>query len=333
MTGVQTCALPICDDSFDEGLSFAFPDVLYRYLNDKLNVSIDFVVVTGDISYSGSPSQFEKAFEWFSKLGNRLFNSDSFHERFLIVPGNHDVNLSLCSLNVFKYNFPTEIVDISAIQLSRRDEIITEYTMYALDAFRDFAFKLTKDSNWLSNKNLSFFNNSFNFLGFRFLLLNALNPFNLLGKNSPQFEVNLDSMEELASEANYENKNLPTIVLTHPSPSTLGFNLDGDSSSSWRVLSSLLVSIDSKLFLYGHTHNNLPTEKMRLSEGKSIIRSCTGTLFTEPGKIGETRSFKIITLNRNSSRVINYIEKSYIIKPNSDIIPDGEEFESNEVWN
>jgi len=320
------------DNSFDDGLSFAFPDVLYRYLNDKLKINIDFVIVTGDISYNGSPSQYEKAFEWFSKIGNRLFNSESFNERFLIVPGNHDVNLSLCSLNVFKYQFPKENVPIGDIQLSKRDDVINEYTMYALDAFRDFAYKLTNDNNWLSNQQLSFFNNKFNFLGFRFLLINALNPYNLLGKNSSEFEVNVNSLEELSIEANHQNKNIPTIVLTHPSPSCLGFNLDGNSSDNWRRLSSLLVSIDSKLFLYGHTHNNLPTEKMRLSEGKSIIRSSTGTLFTEPGNVGETRSFKIITLKRNANKVINYIEKSYILKTNSTIIPDGEEFESNEGW-
>jgi hypothetical protein len=68
----------------------------------------DFIVVTGDIAYSGAPSEYEKATNWVEKaLLKRLWSQGMSvdRERLLVVPGNHDVNLRLCLADQLDYDF------------------------------------------------------------------------------------------------------------------------------------------------------------------------------------------------------------------------------------
>jgi 3',5'-cyclic AMP phosphodiesterase CpdA len=48
----------------------------------------DFVVVTGDIAFSGKKPEYDEALELFEKLKNIL----PAETEFLVVPGNHDVD-------------------------------------------------------------------------------------------------------------------------------------------------------------------------------------------------------------------------------------------------
>jgi DNA repair exonuclease SbcCD nuclease subunit len=320
------------DPGFDDNLCFSFPDSFYRFATENLNFDIDFITITGDIAYDGSPSQFDNAYDWIMKLGARILGKENFKERLLVTPGNHDINLSLSSLNLFKYKYPSKTDTSGKIELVNREPQIDEYTLYALDPFKDFAYRTSNNSQWNTNPSLSYFNNRFSYLGLRFLHLNCMQPFEQLGKNDAIFGISENDIKQLSTENENFEHNIPTIVIAHPSPLCLGYNDDGYSSENWKKLSSLLVNCDAKLFLFGHTHNDLVTVKMPLSEGKSIIRSGTGTLFVDPGKKGGIRGFRILTFERKNNKVINYHEKHFLLMTDSRIIQDTKTFSSNEPW-
>jgi|GEM_PF-2704394 len=319
------------DPTFSSHLCDAFPDSFYRFA-DENNISIDFIVVTGDIAFDGSPSQFEMAFDWFLKLTKRVLGNENSIDRVLFVPGNHDINLSLSALNNFQYKYPSKNDNDKKIEFAQRSNFLEDYTLYALDPFRDFAYRTTRNSKWLSNPTLSFFDKRFSFLGVRFLHLNCNLPYKQLGENEAIFGFEEEHLEKLQALLRNEKKQVPTIVLAHPSPTGLGYNDDGYSSENWRKLSNLLVNCNAKLFLFGHTHNNLDAMKMPLSEGKSIIRSGTSTLFVEPGNVGGNRSFKILNLIRKSHKVVDYKENEYLLLNNGRILSANDEFTSNEEW-
>ncbi|NUA28649.1 metallophosphoesterase family protein [Cupriavidus basilensis] len=71
-----------------ERVKKAFLDDLESIL-DEDDLKPDAVFVTGDISKTGSPAEFDKSFEFFTQLRDKLPNKQA---RFLFVPGNHDVD-------------------------------------------------------------------------------------------------------------------------------------------------------------------------------------------------------------------------------------------------
>ena len=56
----------------------------------------DLVAVTGDIGNTGHPDDYEKALVWFRKFAEE-FQWSLPTPRFLVVPGNHDFSIPLCS--------------------------------------------------------------------------------------------------------------------------------------------------------------------------------------------------------------------------------------------
>jgi len=85
--------------------------------------------------------------------------------------------MSLSALNKWEYDFPNKEADVDElknIQLKLRDNVISDFSLYASDPFRDFAYSITKDNNWLEYPSLTFFNHKFLYLGIQFLHLNCL---------------------------------------------------------------------------------------------------------------------------------------------------------------
>ena len=61
---------------------------LKSYPKDN-NLSIDFIIITGDIAYSGRKDEYKQAKEFFTKL-LKIFGLKK--NRLFIIPGNHDVD-------------------------------------------------------------------------------------------------------------------------------------------------------------------------------------------------------------------------------------------------
>ena len=54
-----------------------------------------FILVSGDVAYSGMPEQYNAAYKMFGTIISKIKSSYSgVKVNFMVVPGNHDVNLS-----------------------------------------------------------------------------------------------------------------------------------------------------------------------------------------------------------------------------------------------
>ncbi len=59
----------------------------------RLERKVDLVIVTGDVAEAGKPSELKQGRQFLSALGGELGLPP---ERFVFVPGNHDVNWASC---------------------------------------------------------------------------------------------------------------------------------------------------------------------------------------------------------------------------------------------
>lgn len=94
------------DKHFSTISKVASERILANFIVNNLKLNVDFVAITGDIAYSGLQSEYILAEEWLRSLCKYLF-PEEFHnygERILLVPGNHDVNISFSISDHLKYN-------------------------------------------------------------------------------------------------------------------------------------------------------------------------------------------------------------------------------------
>ncbi|MBN2006241.1 MAG: metallophosphoesterase [Anaerolineae bacterium] len=92
--------LHLSDLHFRESRNYDETIVLKELLRDVAerieedNLRPDFIVVTGDIAFSGKPEEYQLAGSFFDKL---LETTKLSRERLFVVPGNHDANRNLIS--------------------------------------------------------------------------------------------------------------------------------------------------------------------------------------------------------------------------------------------
>ena len=129
---------------------------------------IDLLLISGDIAYSGQPSEYQEAAKRLQIFIKRLFpRVEDRQERILLVPGNHDVNLKLLASDNITYSF----LDKQATIDNESHEV--DLRSYSLHPFRAFAFELTKDYKWHTRRSLNWINESFLHLGIRFYMLDS----------------------------------------------------------------------------------------------------------------------------------------------------------------
>ncbi len=63
------------------------------YLRESYNLTVDLLVVSGDLAEQAKPSEFEQVHEFLVQLSDGLGLG---RDRVVIVPGNHDVSWSKC---------------------------------------------------------------------------------------------------------------------------------------------------------------------------------------------------------------------------------------------
>jgi len=280
------------DPHLNQDLSNSFVGSLRRAITDKTVPQIDFIAITGDVAYDGSPSQYEKAYLWITNLCKNILGSN-FHDRIWLIPGNHDTNLSLCALNYYKYYFPKNNNEEGKIIFAKRDEKSTEYSLFSIDPFRDFAFKLTRDNSWIKNESISFINDRL--------------PEKQLGYRKAKFELNEDEINKLRNDLlrSPRNNSLPSIIIIHSSPKHLGYDMEEEHKNNWTSIANFFIEANAKLYIFGHRHKNLNEIDISLNSIKKMKLCGTGTLLCRPDE-GDTRGFKIINIKRKMNIIYEY---------------------------
>lgn len=288
--------------------------LLARTLLNEFELKPDFIAITGDITYNGIPSQFDVAKKWLNNLTLELFPNDFKlpGERILLVPGNHDINLALSSVDAYEYNFKNiqkeTGVAVGKNYLVPKTPLSDEHKLFGLMPFCEFAYSVTQDNIWFERaNNLNWINDRFSKWGLRFIHLNSV--WDLDYKQTKRISLAENSLVNLGRNSdNHNNTDLFTIYLCHNGPYDMGLEVTKESSTDFVNLCGLFNTIKCDLFLHGHLHEtidskyNIPTNDP-IVKNVPFIQTGTVSLNKESRRQDTRRSFSIIELHRNNHKI------------------------------
>lgn len=295
--------LHISDPQFGDELdpaSFAIENDLAELFGKDRNARhVDFIAITGDITYSGRPSEFIEAEKWIERLMKALWKEKYLvRDRLLLVPGNHDVNLGLLAADIYQYVFKSK-----GYAKHSRDK---EHVQFGLTPFREFAYKLTRDPQCLSSQDVCWVNDSFRYLGLRFYHLNSAANITPSAPDAssvpPDFLLPIKEREE----------DVFPIVLSHHGPSHSKFD-QTKCYDNWEDIKQFLKHSRAKLLLHGHGHARTATHLDDWDETRGIVRVMAPSthLILKKQSPGERRGFNMITLEREGMRVKKICVRPY----------------------
>lgn len=311
--GEKVVLLHISDPQFGDpehdGVTFLSDQIISGYLI-RQEITPDLLVVTGDLAYSGKPSEFDLAQAWLLQLAEGIFDFEGFQERILIVPGNHDVNLALSAVDNYSYKFDHNGSNF----LNLLDFPLNEHRKYGLYPFREFAFQTTGDPRWMDHTNdLCWVNDRFLSWGIRIFQLNSVSNLDYLQPS--HVEISKDSIARLGKVPD-AGSDIFYIHLVHHSPEDFGYKTGLDSRPPWINFSAFFERLNrnNSLVLHGHRHVNLP--KYRLAErgalGKiDFLMAATTSLSPKSRKSDSLRGFNIIELQRKEGRIVDSQVRSF----------------------
>lgn len=283
-------------------------EVISRYLMNS-NLSPHLIAVTGDLSFSGCPTEFIKARCELEELVSVVFdcgeNLDAYRERIILVPGNHDVNLRLSACSEYSYS---SFGDSEAKPILCRkegassEEIAREYDRYSWKPFREFATDLTRDRRWLdvSNNELCWVSDTFRHWGIQLIPLNSVNALN--AKAPSLASISENGLKSLNVELR-DNGGLFRIALLHHGREELGRY---EENSAWQLLGGFLATNDIRLLLHGHRHEakgEYCTDQCFGERPLNISMAPSLTLNSKARRENSLRGFTIIELEREAGKV------------------------------
>lgn len=257
------------------------------------------IAFTGDVAFSGQEHEYENAKRWLKKLCESVLGPN-FGSRLLLVPGNHDVNMSLNSVGNYRYSFGNK-------HLEPVTDPVRSHTglKYGLIPFREFCYQMTQNIQWLTNSsNLCFINDSFLNWGLRFFHLNSAA---LQNEKDPSLAGMYEGdLGDLATQDGRSHRDMFKIILSHHHPEALGHKIMG-SDARWNLIRSFAEVTRSNIFLHGHSHGfktyNVSDEGEHTKKIKYHMTS-TLSLETSQRMKDSKRGFSVIEISRADGRPI-----------------------------
>ncbi|HEX8289657.1 MAG TPA: metallophosphoesterase [Pyrinomonadaceae bacterium] len=109
-----------------------------------------FIVFTGDIAFSGLPSEYNKGYEFLTAIRNKLIvNNKDLSIEFVAIPGNHDCNFKKSTT---LRNLSLKSGEALLESLNDNDTSIVDAITVVQDDFFNFLYKLESTENNLINK-------------------------------------------------------------------------------------------------------------------------------------------------------------------------------------
>jgi len=259
----------------------------------------NFVVLAGDIAYSGDTSEYEQAKQ---RLEDGLLKElwsvstlDNMRERVLPVPGNHDVNLRFLACRQFGWKRDEKTWErISNADVSTKDE------SFALEPFRQFSVELTGSRKWEARLASSYVDRRFEACGLRFFLLNTTLGSSISSPKNVEFPVaELQSINTCLGSGDRPEEFFNIVVSHH------GVQMGGATTeqvSNWDTVGKQFFSMHHVgMWIFGHYHK----EKVGTDDvGTGTVNLVQApTLRIVPGE-NSVRGFSLIELNRNAGKVI-----------------------------
>jgi UDP-2,3-diacylglucosamine pyrophosphatase LpxH len=296
------------DKNTDAG-AFLLESAIGNFLR-KNHIELHFLIITGDIAFSGKPSEYEVALDWFKSFLNELWPDEDMRERLILVPGNHDVNLTFCAADKYKYEFKSK----NLVELEGEANPKHDHQKFGLAPFMEFAYELTGDKNWLGYKNnLCWLSDRFLRLGLRFYHLNSVAE---MDSEQPQKSSLIKSaMDRMTKQSKIyidEGKQIFNILISHHGKSSVDLN----GYENWDEIKNFLEVNNADLLIHGHGHE---WKGYTLQEGENIYNmlNVMAPSTHAGGKIrpeNERRGFNLIQLKRRNHEVTCVHAQPYEMK-------------------
>lgn len=177
---------------------------IVRLVRGRHDKEVHFLVVSGDITETGAPEDFREAEKILRKMAIELWgdNGDKLiPERILIVPGNHDVNLSLAAACKIEFNFKDKKVNV------KEDRNNTSLRHYALSPFNEFYRNIVGLEGYSDQDNPNKVVTAFDKIGVRFHLINSVSELNCDQEEYASFKPNKNRA--------MRNENILNIAISH----------------------------------------------------------------------------------------------------------------------
>ena len=320
--------IQFCDPNANENDLRTLFDKLETFIL-HLDSSIDLLVITGDIVFSGKKREFAIAKEVIGKFKENMKK----HRRdleILFIPGNHDFDYQAYLLDVDgKYtmepsfaNILSELDDLEALVIKPKHFIDFEGDNNYITNFKNFAYEISKDISYLK-RNFHIRIEKFAKSGF------AIEGIN----NAYKFHKNKDGSKRYMFEYSGEfikNFDVPlyTVMAGHVDPRDLGYkyvcNNQADrcddntfrlrcgksgQCEKWGDMHHILEHSNSIVYLCGHVHYS-DTEIS--DDKKRLFISAAAPTGINPNE----KALNIIELD-NKGNVIEATVSRYEAKPGS----------------
>lgn len=248
-------------------------------------MTIDAVIISGDIAFSGKPKEYEFASNWLETVSQAL---NLENKSIFVTPGNHDIDRDIV----------TNISEISEMQAQVRggrnyrhqDEILGKILtadkkgrllLSSMSAYNEFACKFDCDVN----ANKIYWQKEFNINGDQKIHLRGLTSTLLSG---PADNVHANKLFLGAAQRSIPRQaNVHTIVVGHHPPSWL---MDGEEVE--KVFSEQTI-----LQCYGHVH-----QQWQVRIGKSV-RVISGALHPSNSEENWRPRYSAIAIKVNSGKM------------------------------
>ena len=281
----------------------------------------DLIAIAGDVSHSGRPDQFALAEERFAlDLIGQLWGSnnvDNYRDRIVLVPGNHDVNLRFSACDKRKFSVKNKTFEDDVTPMAWNSKTFYPYLYhhdYAMEPFRRFARRLTKDRNWEDSPNLSWVDRRFLHCGLRFFVLNSVGK---LDAENPDIAcLNEDTLREISrSLGDDDPEAIFSIALSHHGLRPEGAPDSEKAINDWHSVACDFFSMHRiRIWLYGHYHKF----NARALNSAPFDNAPLWLLQAPTSRIGETtRGFCVLELHRQDGKVADAIVKHYVLENNA----------------
>lgn len=292
----------------DVGMWNNMGDSIRDYLKKNNLNKVDLVVITGDVVMSGKQEEYKEAARELRTFFMRLWgnNDETIKDRILFVPGNHDFDINICVLEFFKaqnkekervIDFESVVNQINENKDNKLQAEKGEYQRLGLQAFREFAYEVTQDEQYIRSENLDFIVDKFNNWGIRFICLNSV--FGINAQKTNRADIREESIKEICNAIGCKEEFLTVVLVHHTSLSDENLIEDGTSNIT-KEINALQRAANVKMVMGGHRHKN-DTRDNRDSARKTMHTIEAASLRVEAESDEYMRGFGLIIIRGDLS--------------------------------
>jgi len=285
------------------------------------------IVISGDVAYSGKPSEYQEAQEYIKSIGRQFGQSESMYkDSIIIVPGNHDNNCDFYSIVDVEFDYMNNEFK------KREQEVSVDYSKFKQVPFCNMAFELTEDERYLANHNgLNFMINKFVPFNIRFAVINTCSKAN--ERNPQNYTLDKSNLKNLVSDRStraFANDDMFTILVGHHPPhrmldkveKNISLNPERNSIMNSSEYSTDFLSIvntfNADMYMCGHEHDNIFFKlNERNKNNPDLTVSLASSFRLVDQKLSDeysgvqSRGFNIIELELDNNKVKNVVTRTF----------------------